>query len=104
MPFPGQPPAAPPGGSVRRDAPPHRASSGGQAEADARPVLARREPDAAAVRLDDGPRDGQPEAGAVGAPRGLAAAAVEGLEDALEVGLADPVAGVGDLDLDRVGA
>ena len=56
------------------------------------------EPDAAAVGLDDRARDRQAEAGAVLAAGGVAA--VEGLEDALALARRDPLAVVGDLDLD----
>ena len=56
------------------------------------------EPDPAAVGFDDRAGDRQAEAGAVLAARRVAA--VEGLEDALAVAGGDPLAVVGDLDLD----
>ena len=64
----------------------------------ARPTVL--EPDLAPVGLDDRPGDRQAEAGAVLAAGGVAA--VEGLEDALAVAGRDPLAVVGDLDLDAV--
>src|SRR4029079_7850553 len=58
------------------------------------------EPDTAPVTLDDRARDRQPEAcAAVGRH---AAAALEGLEDALAIHGRDARAGVGDLDLEAV--
>ena len=58
------------------------------------------EPDPPPVGLDDRTRDRQAEAGAVLAAGGIAA--VEGLEDPLAVLGRDPLAVVGDLDLDPV--
>ncbi len=59
------------------------------------------EPDPAAVGFDDRPRDRQAETGAVLAAGSVAA--VEGLEDTLAVARRDPLAVVGDLDLDPAG-
>ena len=53
------------------------------------------QPDPAAVQLDDPPRQGEPEPGALGL-RGAAAALLEGLEDPLPVRLGDADARVGD--------
>ena len=52
------------------------------------------------MALDDRAGDGEAEAGAVGVAGGVLAAAEEGVEDALALRGGDPVAGVGDLDLD----
>ena len=59
------------------------------------------EPDLAAVGFDDRPRDRQAEAGTLLAAGGVAA--VESLEDPLAVARRDPLAVIGDLDLDPAG-
>src|SRR5579875_3583294 len=68
-----------------------------QAEAHAGPALGIREPDAAAVGLDDRAGDGEPEAGPVARSRRVGAAAVEGGEHPRPVAVGDAAAGVGDL-------
>ena len=75
-----------------------RRSRRSQGEVDPGSGSARLEPDLAAVGFDDRAGDGEAEAGAVLAAGGVAA--VEGLEDALAVAGRDPLAVVGDLDLD----
>src|SRR4051794_24336988 len=60
-----------------------------------------RDPDAAAVRLDDGAGDGEPQPGAADRPRGIVAAAVEAVEHARRVVDRDAGAGVGDLEPHR---
>src|SRR4051812_14562770 len=57
-----------------------------QREAHARAARRVLDPDAPAVRLNDGARDREPEPGAVARPRRLGTAAEERLEDVLEVG------------------
>ena len=61
------------------------------------------EPDLAAVRLDDRAGNRQSESGAAARPGGVGAGAVKRLEHALALFRRDPVARVGDLNLDPVG-
>ena len=93
-----------PGGRVRpRRRRPPRAGATWRGSANANvlpsPGVARH-PDPPPVELDDLARQREAEAGALGAGRRGAPAALEGLEDPLALGLGDPDAGVGDRHLD----
>src|SRR3954451_23220531 len=90
---------------VTRHAVPHRMHgvlADGKTEADPGATRSVGEPDAPAVRGDDGVRDGEAEAAAVVAARRARVALEEGLEHAIAVVVGDPLARVGDLDLDAL--
>jgi hypothetical protein len=85
-------PVDPPGGRLLADSHPAR---GGQAEAHPRAALTVAgepldDPDAAAVSLDDGARDGQAEAAASVVARSPIGALLEGLEDPRAAGRSSP--------------